>query len=72
MVQLLSKYSVNGGKKGCCKDSELWVMRVNKLVNKMVKEVSSDESGDLKDEAMDPEAMCKMHKKNIKYAEKSM
>ena len=47
-------------------------MRVNKLVNKMVKEVSSDENGDLKDEAMDPEAMCKMHKKNIKYAEKSM
>ena len=71
MVGLLSKYIVNDGKKGCCKDSALWCMRVNKLVNKMVKEGTQGEEEE-QGETMDLESLSKMHKKNIKYAEKNM
>lgn len=47
-------------------------MRVNKLVNKMVKEETKSTEDEEQGETMDLESLCKMHKKNIKYAEKNM
>ena len=47
-------------------------MRVNKLVNKLVKENNDQEEADEENESMDVSSLCKMHKKNIKYAEKNI
>jgi len=58
-------------RKGFCKDNELWCMRVNKLVNKVVSE-HAHEIEQQEDAELDVESLCKLHKKNLKYAEKNM
>lgn len=72
LVNQLQKTSLAGSslRKGFCKDGELWCMRVNKLVNKAVDEQSAnDDQGDQQEEEqLDSASLCKIHKKNTKYA----
>ena len=74
LVSQLQKTSLPGSslRKGFCKDGELWCMRVNKLVNKVVGEQPMSTEGDDKqeDDQLDLASLRKIHKKNTKYAQK--
>ena len=64
-VSQLQKTRLPGLKKGHCKEDELWILRVNKLVNRMVSENSEETS------ALDKSSLLKLHKKSIKFVEKT-
>ena len=66
----LQRSAIGDLKKGYCKGSELWVMRINKLVNKVVSEIA--EGQQVEEGKLDTASMCKIHKKNIKFAEKTI
>lgn len=70
LISQLQKFQLPGSslRKGYCKDHELWIMRVNKLANKIVSE-RNDETGE---DELDPSSVLAVHKANVKYVQKNL
>jgi len=66
----LQKTTLPDLKRGHCKENELWVMRVNKLTNKIVND-HMDETTEMESE-LDVKSLVKRHKKYIKNVEKTI
>lgn len=72
LLQHLVKFSAGGMRRGFCKNGELWIMRMNKLLSKMLLTEAEDEQKDGDDDAeeLDLASLCKQHKAALKFAEK--
>lgn len=70
LISQLQKTTLPDLKRGHCKENELWVMRVNKLTNKIMND-HMDETKEM-DSEFDVNSLVKRHKKYIKNVEKTI